>query len=397
MRVDWLNKNIFMNYDEPAQLFYDTEGATVKLKIYETWDSNQAIYVDDIAQNVTRTGKGVIDLWSTNPHGTPPADSITIYTITVEVYNVNNQLIEMKKLKYMYSRKDLTRIYVKDENGNSLIAQINYLTIYDNDKYFRTYYGDNMTLPYPSYDNTKAYLEIYRIISHDRKYYTIARIDRIIPNAGTFNIIMKPSTDIVVYFDVEINNDIINKLFAIPGIGYIASFLISGLLQLQNFGFAIAGYVLKLLGIKDFYVVRVEKISDTPLIFRFYYRSDPNPILIVIIVGIIGATIASWVMWNAIRDIAVAKITYETQKVITERYRHYTNLINEAMKFCQNQPDPSKCLNDITTTITPPDTGTDEAKDMQDDLTKTIETLKQFLFIAVVIGVVLAVISYLRK
>jgi hypothetical protein len=397
VRIDWAEKNIFMNYDEPARLVYDTEGATLRFKIYETWDSNQAIYLDDTITNTNRTGKGILDLWSTNPHGTPPTNAISIYTITVEVYNVNNQLLEMKKLKYMYSRKDLTRIYVKDENGNSLIAQINYLTIYDNDKYFRTYYGDNMTLPYPSYDNTKAYLEIYRIISSDKKYYTIARIDRIIPNAGTFNIIMKPSTDIIVYFDIEINNDIINKLFAIPGIGYIASFLMSRLLQLQNFGFAIAGYVLKLLGIKDYYVVRVEKISDTPLVFRFYYRSDPNPILIVLIVGIIGATIASWVMWNAIRDIAVARITYETQKVITERYRHYKELVDNVLDFCKTQPDPQKCFNDIVVTITPPDTGTDEAKDTQDDLMKTIETLKQFLYIAVVIAVILAVISYLRK
>jgi large-conductance mechanosensitive channel len=208
---------------------------------------------------------------------------------------------------------------------------------------------------------------------------------------------MKPSTDIVVYFDVEINNDIINKLFAIPGIGYIASFLISRLLQLQNFGFAIAGYVLKLLGIRDFYVVRVEKISDSPLIFRFYYRSDPNPILIVIIVGIIGATIASWVMWSAIRDIGVATITYKTQEVITQRYIHYTNLINEVIDFCKTQPDPSKCFNNITTTITAPETGTDEAKNTQDSLTATIETLKQFLILAVVVAVVVGVVSYLRR
>jgi len=395
VKVDWARRNIFMNVDDRAMLVYDTEGKTVRLKAYEVWDSNQAIYFDDTIMGTNREGKGVVDLWTTLTHPIP-TNAYAVWTLIVEIYDTNNNLLETRKLKYMISRKDVTKINIKDENNNSLSAQINYLMIYENEKYFITYYGDNMSFPYPP-DNTKAYLEIYRIISTDKKYYTISRIDRILTSPGTYNIIMKPSTDIVVYFDVEINNDIINKLFAIPGIGYITSFLISRLLQLQNFGFAIANYVLNLLGIKGWYVVGVEKISDSPLVFRFYYRTDPNPLLIIIVVGIISATIASWVMWNAIRDIAVAKIKYETQKVITERYRHYKELIDNILDFCKNQSDPQKCFNDIVVTITPPDTGTDEAKDTQDSLTTTIETLKQFLILAVVVAVVVSVVSYLRK
>jgi hypothetical protein len=395
VRVDWAGRNIFMNVDDRAMLVYDTEGKTVRLKAYEVWDSNQAIYFDDTIMGTNREGKGVVDLWTTLTHPIP-TDAYAVWTLIVEIYDTNNTLLETRKLKYMISRKDVTTINIKDENNNSLPAQINYLMIYENEKYFNTFYGDNMSFPYPP-DNTKAYLEIYRIISTDKKYYTISRIDRILASPGTYNIIMKPSTDIVVYFDVQIDNAIINKLFAVPGIGYIASFLVNRMLTLQNFGFAIAGYVLKLLGIKGWYVVGVEKISDSPLVFRFYYRTDPNPLLIIIVVGIIGATIASWVMWNAIRDIAVAKITYETQKVITERYRHYKELIDNILDFCKNQPDPQKCFNDTVVTITPPDTGTDEANDTQDSLTATIETLKQFLILAVVVAVVMGVVSYLRR
>jgi hypothetical protein len=111
MRIDWAEKNIFMNYDEPARLVYDTEGATLRFKIYESWDSNQAIYLDDTITNTNRTGKGILNLWSTNPHGTPPTTTVSIYTVTVEVYDTSNKSIETKKL----------RICLHEEGGNDHI------------------------------------------------------------------------------------------------------------------------------------------------------------------------------------------------------------------------------------------------------------------------------------
>jgi len=397
MRIDWAEKNIFMNYDEPARLVYDTEGATLRFRIYETWDSNQAIYVDDTATNTNRTGKGILDLWSTNPHGTPSSTTVNIYTITIEVYDASNRLLETRKLSYAYTRKGVTYIYVKDENNQDLIAQINYVTVYNNDRYFRTYSGTFITIPYP--DNpTQSYLEILSVKSRDRKYYMIDRFDRIGTGAGTYNIKLAPRDKIIVYMDVTITNDIITKLMSIPGLNYVTSFLINLGINILNFGLVIGNYIRELLGLKDYYVVKAEKISDNPLVIRFYYRTDIAPLLAVIILGsIICGTIITWVIATAIRDMRVAEMTYETQKVITERYTQYTKLVDKVIDFCKTQPDSQKCYNEIIPTITQPNTGSDEAKNTQDSLTATIETLKQFLYIAVVIAVILAVISYLRK
>jgi Fe-S-cluster formation regulator IscX/YfhJ len=305
--------------------------------------------------------------------------------------------LRLRSLEYAYTRKGVTTIYVKDENQQDLIAQINYVTIYNNERYFRTYSGTFITIPYPD-DPTQSYLEILSMKARDRKYYMIDRFDRIGMGAGTYNIKLAPRDEIIVYMDVTITNDIISKLMSIPGLNYVTSFLINLGINMLNFGLVIGNYIRELLGLKDYYVVKAEKINDNPLVIRFYYRTDIAPILAVIILGsIICGTIITWIIATAIRDMRVAEMTYETQKVITERYIQYTKLVDKVIDFCQTQPDPQKCYNEIIPTITQPNTGSDEAKDTQDDLMKTIEMLKQFLLIAVVIGVVLAVISYLRK
>jgi len=396
VKVVWAYKNIFMNYDEPAYITYDTEGATARFKIYETWDSNQAIYLDDTATNTNRSGKGVLQLWSENPHGTPPTGTIAVYEVIIEVYDTLNVLKQTLRLKYAYTRKDIVTINIKDEKNTDLPANIHYLMVYNNEGFFKTYYGATMTLPSPP-EPSKAYLEILRI-KDSLKYYMIDRFDRIATAPGTYNVSIKPRDKIVTYFDVEINNTVINTLMSIPGLSYVTSFLFNITLQLYNYGLVIGNYIKDLLGLRDYYVVKVEKVSDSPLVLRFYYETDIAPILVVLILGLaIAGTVIAWIITAGIRDIRVAEITYETQKLITESYNQYIALKSKVLDYCKEQPDPAKCNTEIMSTITPPPISNNNAKENQDDLTKTIETLKSFLILAIVVGVVLAVVSYLRK
>jgi len=397
VRIDWAEKNIFMNYDEPSKIVYDTEGQTIRLKIYETWDSNQAIYLDDTLTGTNRTGKGIIELWSTNPHGTPSTTVVNIYFVIVEIYDTSNRLIETRKLSYAYTRKGVTTLNVKDENNNDLVAQINYITIYNNERFFKTYYGSSLTVFYPI-SPEKTYVEVLKVMSKDKKYYLLDRLDRIAPTSGTYNIILKPRDEIIIYIDVELSNTVITTLMSIPGLSYLTSFLLSLGTTLFNYGLTIGNYVRRLLGLEDYYIVRAEKVSDSPPIIRLYYRTDIAPVVVVLVLGLaICGTIITWVIANAIRDMRVAELSYETQKVITERYTEYTRFITKVWEWAQTQPDPSKAFNEIVTNITPPPTPTDEAKNTIDPLTSTIDTLKNFLIMAVIIAVVIAIVSYLRK
>ena len=396
MRIEWAEKNIFMNYDEPAYIIYDTEGQTVRLKIYEIWDSNQAIYVDDTATSTNRSGKSMLRLWSTNPRGTPSTTVVNIYFVTVEIYDTSNRLIETRKLSYAYTRKGVTTLNVKDENNNALVSQINYVTIYNNERFFKTYYGTSITIPYP--DNpTQTYLEVVKVVK-DKKYYLLDRLNRIAPSAGTYNIKLLPKSEIIIYMDVELSNTVISTLLSIPGLNYLTSFLLSLGTTLFNYGLTIGNYVGRLLSLEDYYIVRAEKISDNPPVIRLYFRTDIAPILVVLILGLaVVGTVITWIVMSAIRDMRVAELSYETEKVITQRYTEYARFITEVWEWAQTQADPSKAFNEIVTNITPPPTPTDEAKNTIDPLTSTIETLKSFLLMAVVVAVVLALITYLRK
>jgi len=202
----------------------------------------------------------------------------------------------------------------------------------------------------------------------------------------------------IVYMDVAITNEIIEKLMSIPGLNYLTSFLLSLGVNLFNYGLTIGNYIRRLLGLEDYYIVRAEKVSDSPPVIRLYFRTDIAPILVVLVLGLaICGTIIAWVVANAIRDMRVAELTYQTEQVITQRYTEYYKFMTEALVWAQTQPDPTKAFNEIVSNITPPPTPTDEAKETKDSLTSTIEQLKSFLYLAVVIAVILAVVSYLRK
>lgn len=395
VKVVWVEKNIFMNYDEPARVMYDMEGSTGRFKIYEVYDSNQAIYVDDTVTGTNRTGKGIIQLWSENPHGTPPSNTIAVYEVIVEVYDTLNVLKETLRLKYAYTRKDIVTINVKDEKNADLTADITFLMAYNNEGFFKRYYGASTTVPLPI-DPTKAYLEILGV--REQKYYMIERFDRIATVPGTYSISIKPRDEIIVYTDIEINNTVINTLMSIPGLSYLTSFLLNISIQLINYGLVIGNYIRELLGLRDYYVIKVEKVSDSPLVLRFYYKTDIAPIIVVLILGLatIGGII-TWIIANAIRDIRVAEITYETQKVIADTYNQYIAYRNKVLEFCNEQADPAKCQTEILSTVTPPPVASDTAKENQDSLTATIDQLKTFLIIAVIGGIILAVVSYMRK
>ena len=393
MKVDWWLKNLYTTQYDYMYIQYDTEGSVVRLKIYE--EGLEQPFIDDTSTNTNRSGRDVIAVVSPLPH-LPPTTGIVFYTVVVEVYDTNNVLRETHRLKYAMSAQNLVTLNFKDEKGNTMISYVAYVTTYNNEKYFRVSYYGTLTFPYPAFPS-KSYVEFIRV-DGDKKYYYLDRIDRICTGAGTYNITLKPKKEIVIYIDVELSNTIINQLMSIPGLNYLTNFLLSLGTNLFNFGLTIGNYVKRLLGLEDYYVIKAEKVSDSPPIIRLYFRTDIAPILVVLILGLaVAGTAITWIVMSAIRDMRVAELTYQTEQVITQRYTEYIAFTNKVWEWAQTQPDPPKAFNEIISNITPPPTGSDEAKNTIDPLASTIETLKSFLLIAVVVAVVIAVVSYLRK
>ncbi|MCL7390203.1 MAG: hypothetical protein LZ173_09805, partial [Thaumarchaeota archaeon] len=188
VKIDWSNRSVFTSYDMPAYLYLDTEGDTVRLKIYEVYGGITTVYIDDTATNTNRSGQMLVKIWDTSVHGSPPS-APAIYEITVEIYNINNELRESKKLKYKYVQSN-TMLNFKRPDGVDLIGIINFI---DTQGFFIHYYGSTISFYYES----NAYIEFLR---QEGKYYYIGKVSKVVGSPGSYNVIVYPSTDGYVHF-----------------------------------------------------------------------------------------------------------------------------------------------------------------------------------------------------
>lgn len=383
VKVSWIHQNIFTSYDIPAYILLDTEGKTVRLKVYETYDNITSVYIDDTATNTNRSGTIILKVWDTNQHGNPPSTP-AFYDLIVEIYDTNNMLIETKTLKYEYVASNTTIHLVKADTKTELVALINYV---DSQGYFIQYYGSNISFYY----DPNGYIEV---VQNSGKYYGISKVSKIASQPGSYTLYVNPADSdgyVRVEFDIVVTNDLLNAIYNAPLISNIMSFLMWLGANWINYNMVIASHILSYLGFSNFFIEKVEYFTTTdgkPAL-RIIARQDISPLL-VFVAGVAVGAVVTFIISNVIRDITRSWAQIETTKSLTDLYQQYVSLYGTIVDYCKTQKDPEKCINDITSTITPPSTMATSVGQAVSQITNENNQLKTVLNIMIVGLVIVA-------
>jgi hypothetical protein len=355
VKVDWATRNIYTSYDMPGYIYLDTENVQVRLKVYEVYDSTQAIYIDDTLTGTNRSGQQIIKIWNTNVHGNP-SSTPAIYSVIVEIYDTNNKLIETRTLKYKYVSSN-TVLFFKKQDNTDLIGIINYV---DSEGYFIHYYGGSISLYY----DPNAYIEFLR---QQGKYYFIGKLSRVIQSPGTYNVTITPSPDGYVhyYIDIKIDNQLLSWIFNTPVISQFADFILWLNINVESYLLYVTSRLLERIGLMNYRIDKVEVVSKSPFTLRIYLSQDISTALLI---GIIVGALAAGILIGLIAGGYIVDIVYSIERIVAlkitqETYNQYTDLVMKVIEFCNskygnNPSDVQKCLDDLLSKINPPTTST---------------------------------------
>ncbi len=389
VKVDWIYRNIFTSYDMPAYLLLDTGGQVVRLKIYETYPGGTAVYIDDTVTNTNRSGTIILKVWDTNVHGNPPP-APAFYDLIVEVYDINNTLLEKKTLRYEYVASNTTIYLAKADTKTELVALINYV---DSAGYFIQYYGSNISFYY----DPNGYLEV---VQNSGKYYGISKISKIASQPGTYTLYVNPADAdgyVRIELDIVVTNDLLSMIYNAPLIGNVLSFLNWLGSQWINYNMVIASHILSYLGFSNFFIEKVEYFTtaDNKPALRIIVRQDISPILVFVIGVVVGAVVA-FIVSNTIRDITRSWAQVETTRALVDLYQQYVSLYGTVVDYCKTQQDPVRCINDVMSTITPPSTMATAVGQAVNQITNENNQLKTLMNI-VIIGLVIVALFVLYQ
>ena len=395
VKVEWSNRSIFTSYDMPAYLYLDTEGRTVRLKVYEEYEGGIAVYLDDTATGTDRAGQMLVKVWDTNVHGEPPTTP-AIYEIVVEVYDTGNRLVESKRLRYKYVRSN-TVLFFKKPDGTDLIGIINYV---DTQGFFIHHYGNAISLYYEA----DAYIEFLR---QESKHYYIGKLGRVVSAPGAYNVIVYPSRDgyIHFYMDIKITSDLLRWAFDTPGVSQFSEFILKLSAKATELAMYVASRILWKAGLSDVRIDKVEVVSTEPLVIRIHASQDAKAIALAVVV--VGA-LAVGILVGLIAGGYVVDIVYSMERVValkvTEQvYTQYTNLVSMVIDYCTrtysgNKEMIDKCIDELLSKITPPTISAlnaiKEIEELQREIKKLQEEIgmwKTLVIIAAIIVVALII------
>jgi hypothetical protein len=392
VRVAFSRKNIFRAIDEPAYLYVDTEGRTVRLKVYEQIEETTAIYLDDTATGTDRTGVFEVQLWSTNPHGPPSTTWWYLYDVVVEVYDTENRLIERRLLGYAYTSYSPKTVEFRDERGNYVTGAVAYDVVIDGKVYYILDHGAKLTFPAPPPEyETRGYLEF---TSFNPKFYYVDRLDRIlraIGGATGLAVTVRPMDSVTVAMEYDLSA--LNALVDVPIIGEFIKFILWLGVNAVNYGLVIGEWFLKRLGISGWMPVGCELVSTSPVVIRVYYETDVSPLVVALILGIIAGTV---LLALFIRDMYVKGKEYEYRALLAEVQRQYYEIVSKAWEYARTQPSPSETFTKVVSQIPTPQTNVSNAKEETDSLTKTIEQLKAIVVLVIVAAIVVTALRLVR-
>jgi hypothetical protein len=403
-KVSFSRRNVFTDPSQPGYLYVDTEGETVRLKVLEPWqypppsEQQYYVYLDDTETGTNRSGKFELQIWSYNPHGTPPAGEWAFYQIFVEVYDTSNVLRERYVLWYGYTGAEVKEATFKDTSGNLLTGLATYYFTLGGDVFYIQESGvSTIRFPTPfSGTETSGYLEF---VSGSPKAYFVDRLDRVMSKIGTAQgvvVTISPSSKVVVYVDVELQA--LSALTSIPVVGKVVEFFLWLGTNVVSYGLVFGEWLAKSLGLSGWMPIRCELVSTNPVIVRVYYSVDISGAVAAIVVAAILAIAGVLIMYmKCVRDMGIANVNYNTTQLITQAYNQYMDTVNKAIEFSKTQPNPNETLSLILSKLTAPQINAGDAKGSTDDLSKTIEQLKQIIIIIVVASILLAGVSMFKK
>jgi hypothetical protein len=280
----------------------------------------------------------------------------------------------------------------------------------------------NFQFPYPSVGTIeKTYIEFFTE-KNGRKYYILGKTTEIIkqyPGTEPVRIMLFPLNEIIISIDIELNKDVISEAdrwcrTIYIGQGETETICFSDLVKDQSGNLKpdeidkiksqIISELNNLIGLKWTYIGA--RRIDT-YVWRFYFVTDPTPIvwiLITIIVGIITAGVVLYTYIKSIRDMRVAQISYDIIQAYREMYNEYLNAKNKIIDTCKelytNPNDVERCIQQNASLITPPNIPLDKListiNDQQGKISE-LEQLKNLLMMGLVGAIIITVLSLAKR
>jgi hypothetical protein len=448
VKLSWSTGNILISAYEPLGIYYDTENEKLRFKItaIRQRDNYEVLLLDDTRPpKTTRTGAGEIR-WDWGPYppfnpsplGDPPTDRWDIWNVKIEVFDENNN----KKYEFthylLHTAMQITNVQYFDEKNNKLEGVGAYMLIVTiNNVEYRfvrkqiigatqvanmPVYIYNFQFPYPSVGAIeKTYIEFYAEKS-GRKYYILEKTNVLIPQykgVEPVTIMLFPLNEIIISVDVELSKETIDAVDKWcrelrVGQGETETICYGDLVkdqagnlipdEIDKIKSQIISELNNLIGLKWTYIGARRIDTYT---WRFYFVTDPIPVvwvLITIIVGIITAGVVLYTYIKSIRDMRLAQINYDIIQAYREMYNEYLNAKNKIIEMCQklytNPNDIERCIQQNGSLITPPNVPLDKVVSTVNDQGKKIdelEELKNLLMMGLMGAIIITVLSLARR
>jgi hypothetical protein len=448
VKLAWGTGNILISAYEPLSMIYDTEGESLRFKItaIRQRDNYEVLLLDDTRPpGKTRTGQGEIKWdwgpqppFNPSPLGDPPTDRWDIWNMKIEVFDENNN----KKYEYnhylLHTARKITNVQYFDERNRKLEGLGAYMLIVEiNNVEYRfvrkqiigatqvanmPVYLYNFQFPYPDVGTIKkTFIEFYSE-KNGFKYYILGKTTEIIKQyTGTepVRIMLLPRSEIIISIEVEINKEVVNEAdkqcrLLYVGQGEVEKICYGDLVkdragnidpnEVEKIKSLIISELNNMIGLRWTYI-GARRIDTN--VWRFYFVTDPIPvawILIAVIVGIITAGWALTTYFNSVRDMRVAEMNYKIVEAYQQIYNEYLNAKNKIIDMCKKlYTDPNdieRCIQQNTSTITPPNVPLDKVistiNDQQGKISE-LEQLKNMLMLGITAAIMITVLSLTKK
>ena len=336
VKITWRDRNYFPSSDVPGWLEVDTEGATIRLRIYD----DVGDYIDDTLTNTNRTGRFYLQIWSTNPHS---ASQLTPIKLTVDIFDTTNHLIEERALFYLIG-PPARQITARFPDGTIATPQYVYVSEYQNPRFNILSSGAVGVIDIPV---NNGWIEMVSYRS-GQKYYLIGNVQNIPDNPVMFQ---GDKFDVTITFKVDAN--VLKTVFHIPGAQYfdsvIDTFYNAFVATPANYADWIAVTLMQKLGI-NLPIKKTETYSSGGTVYvKVTVEQDIAWTLIVFL--IIAGIIALYYIRDIIQSIETSQATIQQYKSMADIEQSKYQTVQKLLDIINQLPEgeKEKALNELMT------------------------------------------------